>query len=213
MKRFVRRILIAGSLIAIFCAVGWLALPKPPLLDGIAFSTEVFSADGQLLRITLTPDSKYRIRTPLTAISPNLVRATLSYEDQHYERLPGVNPVALLRSAWNLCADGHSRSGASTITMQVARLRFGLYTKSIPGKLRQILCALELARHYTKAEILDAYFNLAPYGHNIEGAAAASAIYFGKSAAALTMPEAISLTVIPQTPTAKPLASGSWSGF
>ena len=209
MKRFIRRILIASSLIAIFCAVGWLALPKPPLLDGIPFSTEVFSTDGDLLRITLTPDSKYRVRTPLTAISPNLVNATLSYEDQHYERLPGVNPVALLRSAWNLCAHGHSRSGASTITMQVARLRFGLYTKTIPGKLRQILCALELERHYTKDEILDAYFNLAPYGHNIEGAAAASAIYFGKPAAALTMPEAVSLTVIPQSPTRRALKIGA----
>src|SRR2546430_3184135 len=85
--------------------------------------------------------------------------------------------------------------------MQVARLRYRLPTRTFRGKFVQIVRALELERHYSKSEILEAYLNLAPYGRNIEGVGAASQIYFGKTAAHLTRPESISLCVIPQSPT------------
>src|SRR6266513_1584127 len=99
----------------------WLALPKPPLLDGISFSQCVRDRNGKLLRVTLTTDQKSRVWTPLQKISPALIDATLRYEDKYYARHPGVNPVALLRSALNLRGGG-AHIGASTITMQLARL-------------------------------------------------------------------------------------------
>src|SRR5437773_5748603 len=89
--------------------------------------------------------------------------------------------------------------------MQVARLRYHLATRTLSGKFVQIIHALELERHYSKDEILEAYLNLAPYGRNIEGVGAASQIYFGKTAAHLTKPESISLSVIPQSPTRRAL--------
>src|SRR5207249_11686630 len=144
------------------------------------------------------------IWTPMREISPALIDATLRFEDKYYRHHPGVNPVALLRSALNL-RPGHAHNGASTITMQLARLRYHLRTRALSGKLVQILRALELERHYSKAEILEAYLNLAPYGRNIEGVGAASQIYFGKTAAHLTRPESISLSVIPQSPTRRAL--------
>src|SRR5882724_1770471 len=155
----------------------WLLLPKPLLLDGISFSQCVRDRNGKLLRVTLTTDQKFRVWTPLPNISPSLIDATLRFEDKYYWRHPGVNPVALLRSALNLRAGG-THSGASTITMQLARLRYNLCTRTLGGKFVQIICALELERHYSKAEILEAYLNLAPYGRNIEGIGAASQIYF-----------------------------------
>src|SRR5437762_9928342 len=89
--------------------------------------------------------------------------------------------------------------------MQVARLRFHLHTRTISGKLEQILRALELERHYSKNEILEAYLNLAPYGRNIEGIGAASQIYLDKPASRLSRPEAIALSVIPQSPARRAL--------
>src|SRR5207247_1561128 len=89
--------------------------------------------------------------------------------------------------------------------MQVARLRYHLATRTPSGKSVQIIRAIELERHYSKDEILEAYLNLAPYGRNIEGVGAASQIYFGKTAAHLTKPESISLSVIPQSPTRRAL--------
>src|SRR6266403_1236879 len=177
----------------------WLLLPKPPLLDGISFSQCVRDRNGKLLRVTLTTDQKFRVWTSLANISPALIDATLRFEDKYYRRHPGVNPVALLRSALTLRAGG-AHSGASTITMQLARLRFHLPTRTLSGKFVQIIRALELERHYSKAEILEAYLNLAPYGRNIEGIGAASQIYFGKAPAHLSRPEAVALSIIPQSP-------------
>jgi len=184
--------------------LAWLFLPRPPLLDGVSFSQCVRDRNGELLRVTLTPDQKFRIWTRLADISPELVDATLRYEDKYFLKHPGVNPIALARSGFGLLRGG-ARTGASTITMQVARLRFRLQTRTPLGKIRQIVRALELERHYSKSEILEAYLNLAPYGRNIEGIGAASQIYFGKAAAHLTGPEAISLSVIPQSPTRRAL--------
>jgi membrane carboxypeptidase/penicillin-binding protein PbpC len=158
-----------------------------------------------LLRVTLTGDQKFRVWTPLRAISPDLIDATLLYEDKYYARHPGVNPVALVRSAYGLLRPASGRSGGSTITMQLARLRYHLRTRTVTGKLNQILRALEIERHYSKSEILEAYLNLAPYGRNIEGIGAATRIYFNKAPARLTGPEAVALSVIPQSPTRRAL--------
>src|SRR6266478_4884508 len=182
----------------------WLLLPKPPLLDGVSFSQCVRDRNGKLLRVTLTTDQKFRVWTSLQNISPAVIDATLRFEDKYYRRHPGVNPIALLRSALNLRTGG-AHSGASTITMQLARLRYHLCTRTLRGKFVQIVRALELERHYSKAEILEAYLNLAPYGRNIEGIGAASQIYFGKAPAHLTTPESISLSVIPQSPARRAL--------
>ena len=196
-----------------FCAIlVWLALPKPPLLDGISFSQCVRDRNRNLLRVTLSADQKFRVQTALRDISPELIQATLQFEDKHFAQHPGINPVALLRSVTSILPR-HARTGGSTITMQLARLRFHLQTRTVAGKAVQILRALELERHYSKSEILEAYFNLAPYGRNIEGADAASEIYFGKQAARLTRPEAIVLSVIPQSPTRRALLVNRENGL
>jgi penicillin-binding protein 1C len=203
-SRWTRRAIFAAMVLAAI----WLALPKPPLLEGIDFSQRVRDRNGNVLRVTLTADQKYRIWTPLKEISPALIEATLRFEDKYYDKHPGVNPVSLLRATWNLAFSGQTRAGASTITMQLARLRYHLRTRTVAGKLRQIVYAIELERHYSKAQILEAYLNLAPYGRNIEGVGAASEIYFSKSAARVTSAEAVALSVIPQSPTRRALVAG-----
>jgi penicillin-binding protein 1C len=75
-----------------------------------------------------------------------------------------------------------------------------LKTNTLEGKLRQIAYALWLERHFSKAALLEAYLNLAPYGANIEGAGAAAWVYFHKPASRLTEDEARALALIPQNP-------------
>lgn len=175
-------------------------LPAPPLNASLAFSRAVYDDRQQLLRLTLSEDSKYRLWTPLSAISPQLVEATLLQEDQYFYWHPGINPFAILKAAWQTYVQGSRRVGASTISMQVARMRFGLHSKTLHGKLWQIVRALQLEAHYSKQQLLEAYFNLAPYGNNIEGVGAASLLYFDKPPRALTLPETLTLVVIPQNP-------------
>ena len=202
-----KKALFASTMLIIAGAVWWLALPKPPLLDGISFSQCVRDRNGTLLRVTLARDQKFRIWTPLSDISPEFVSATLQYEDKYYARHPGVNPVSLMRSAYTWVRHAGGRTGGSTVTMQLARLRFHLYTRTFTGKWTQIIRAIELERHYSKSQILEAYLNLAPYGRNIEGIGAATQLYFGKTPRDLTGPEAVALSVIPQSPTRRTLRS------
>jgi len=192
-----RRAAAAGAILA--GVMGWWALPKPPLLDDIPFSTVVRDRDGGVLRITLAADDRLRVFTPLAAISPRIVAATLFHEDRYFDEHPGVNPVSLARAAARWLA-GSSRGGASTITMQVARLRGGLQTRTFAGKCAQVFEALCLERHYSKRQILEAYFNLTPYGGNIEGVVAAAEIYLRHGPANVSWPEAVTLAVIPQSP-------------
>ena len=209
-SRYLSRVIRAPSvrsfaLLGMTAWFAWLLLPKPPLLDGISFSQCVRDRNGKLLRVTLSADQKFRIWTPLAEISPNLIDATLRYEDKYYAHHPGVNPLALARCALDLLRFHRVTAGGSTITMQLARLRFHLHTRNISGKLEQIIRSVELERHYSKNEILEAYLNLAPYGRNIEGIGAASQIYFDKPASKLSRPEAVALSVIPQSPTRRAL--------
>lgn len=200
------------ALLSVTLFIAWTSLPKPPLMNGVSFSRRVFDRHGQLLWMTLSRDEKYRVFTPLDRISPQLVQATLLHEDRFFGEHPGVNPIAVLRAAWYFCRGEHGHGGASTITMQLARLSSHMQTRSVHGKCAQMLRALELERHYSKAQLLEAYLNLAPYGRNIEGVGAASEIYFDKDPARLTLHEAIALSLIPQSPSRRALRSQSKSG-
>lgn len=184
---------VSGYLILFF-------LPKPTLLAGTNFSKAVYDDQHQLLRLTLSNDDKYRLFTPLAQISKQLIAATLLQEDQYFYFHYGINPLATFKAVWQTYAVKSRRMGASTITMQVARLRYGINSKKITGKLWQIIRAVQIEMHYSKDQILEAYLNRAPYGGNIEGVGAASLVYFGTSVDKLTLPQVLTLSVIPQNP-------------
>ncbi len=199
--KLIRRFGMIGGAAVTVAMVAWLLLPAPPpLFDGVSYSREVRDAKGRLLHVTLTSDQKYRIKSRLNEVSPSLIEATLSYEDRHFWQHPGINPVSAARSTWHFCRTHAAYGGASTISMQLARLRYRMNSKTIAGKLVQMVRALQIERHYSKDQILEAYLNFAPYGRNIEGVRAGSLLYFGKEPAQLTMHEAIALSVIPQSP-------------
>ena len=199
---------LQGVAIVAFVLLGIRVWPREPLRQQIAVSTDVWSADGQLLRVTRASDDQYRMWVPLEAIAPSLVDAFVLKEDRWFFWHPGVNPVALVRAA-SRTYGGSSRQGGSTITMQLARLRGGLHTRTPLGKARQIADALWLEARYSKRALLEAYLNLVPLGGNIEGVGAASRIYFGKAPDRLGVGEALTLAVIPQRPAARAGRSGS----
>ncbi|KTD60859.1 penicillin binding protein 1C [Legionella shakespearei DSM 23087] len=200
MKRIFKCISIILVLLFVSGYVLLFFSPKPPLLDGISFSRAVYDDHHQLLRLTLSQDDKYRLFTPLSDIPPQLIESTLLQEDQFYRWHMGVNPYSMVKAVWQTYAVKSRRVGASTITMQVARLRFGIHSKKVSGKLWQIIRALQLEIHYSKDDILEAYFNLAPYGGNIEGVGAASLVYFNNPVEKLSLPQAMTLSIIPQNP-------------
>lgn len=194
--RHARAFLAAATLAAL---AGLRLVPAPPLAEQAPHSMAIHARGGELLRLSLASDEQYRLWVPLDRMAPALPEAVLLYEDRWFRWHPGVNPFALLRSAFATWVGG-DRQGGSTITMQLARRLYRIDSRSIPGKLEQIGAALWLEARYSKRAILEAYLNLAPYGGNIEGAGAASLVYFHKRVQELALPEALALAVIPQNP-------------
>ncbi len=123
----------------------------------------------------------------------------LAYEDQRFELHPGVDPLAVARALGQWLRQGRIVSGASTLTMQTARL-LEPHRRDMSGKFGEMLRALQLERRYSKAEILGFYLTLAPYGGNLEGVRAAALAWFGKEPTRLTPAEAALLVVLPQAP-------------
>ena len=190
--------LLPVGVLALF--MNWLQLaPCRHPLEGVSFSRVVRDGKGGLMRLSLSKDQKYRVYTRLADIPPAAVDAVLRYEDRYYWQHPGVNALALARAGYGLLT-GKRLMGGSTITMQVARLTNGLETGKIGAKLRQIFLAVQLNWKFSKEEILEAYFNLAPYGGNIEGLGAAALVYFHKTPEELTPGESMSLMLVPQNP-------------
>lgn len=199
MKRLLQNLAVALGLLALLLA-GIRLWPHPPLSFGVPLSTAWYDRHGTLLRLSLASDDRYRQWTPLEAISPLAVDGLLLHEDRWFYYNPGVNPLSLARGFWRSYVLGGSRQGGSTITMQLARMHWKLNTRSPGGKMVQVLRAIQLELSYSKHDILEAYLNAAPYGRNIESIGAASLIYFNKPPAQLTLAEALTLAVLPQSP-------------
>ena len=168
-------------------------------LDDVA--TTVLAADGRLLELRLNSEGRWRERVALDEIDPDLVAAMLAYEDRRFHSHVGVDPIAIARAALSVVTTGRVVSGASSVTMQVARLlEPALHKRSLAAKFRQMWYALRLEYHWSKSEILRTYFELAPYGGNVEGIKAASMAWLQKPPAALTMAEIGLLVALPQAP-------------
>ncbi|MCH7760387.1 penicillin-binding protein 1C [candidate division TA06 bacterium] len=153
------------------------------------------------LRFFTSSDEKWRIPASLSEVSPKLVKAVVTVEDRWFRFHYGVNPVSLVRAAITNWKAGKIVSGGSTLTMQIARM-MEPKPRTIRSKMIEILRTIQLESTYSKNEILELYFNLAPYGGNIEGSAAASYFYFNKNQEDLTLGEATLLASIPNSPEA-----------
>ena len=186
----------------------YIITPKPQLYEAYSFSSAVFDRNDTLLKLSLSIDDKYRLFVPIEQIPEEAKQALILYEDREFYHHFGINPFSVFKAALQMLRGGRKR-GASTITMQVARIIYHIDSSTVGGKIKQMLRALQIEMFYSKKEILEAYFNIAPYGGNIEGIGAASLIYFNNRAAQLHLPQIISLTVIPQNPEKRSLLTVS----
>ncbi len=159
----------------------------------------IVARDGTPLRAFPDRDHVWRYPVALEDVSPLYLQALVRYEDRWFRWHPGVNPVAMVRAAWQWLRYGRVVSGGSTLTMQVARI-IDPTPRTLAGKSRQILRALQLELRYSKDEILAIYINYAPMGGVLEGVEAASRAYLGKPAKRLSHADAALLTVLPQAP-------------
>ncbi len=196
--RLVARWTLASLLLVV--ALLWLAdriWPLPLPKDDLA--RVVLAEDGTPLWRFADANGVWRYPVQTSEVSPYYLDALLTYEDRWFYQHPGVNPLALARATWQNLTGTRVVSGGSTLSMQVARL-LDPHSRTFHGKLRQLWRTAQLEWHLSKAEILNLYLNRAPFGGTLQGVAAASWAYLGKSPAQLTYAEAALLAVLPQAP-------------
>ncbi|WP_241176944.1 peptidoglycan glycosyltransferase PbpC [Pseudomonas chlororaphis] len=191
--------IVLGGLLLLWAGL-WLAdriWPLPLPKDDQA--RVVLAEDGTPLWRFADANGVWRYPVRTDEVSPYYLDALLTYEDRWFYSHPGVNPMALVRAAWQNLTGGRVLSGGSTLSMQVARL-LDPHSRTWHGKLRQLWRTAQLEWHLSKQQILTLYLNRAPFGGTLQGVAAASWAYLGKSPQHLTHAEAALLAVLPQAP-------------
>lgn len=188
-------LITSGGLFLLFLLLQWIF----PLPDHVEYSTIITDSKGEVVHAFLTKDEKWRMKTTLAEISPLLRKTIVEKEDQYFYSHPGVNVLAIGRAMVKNVFRLKRTSGASTITMQVARA-LEPKRRTYFNKLIEVFRAFELEWKYSKDEILQLYLNLVPYGSNIEGVKSASILYFNKNPDHLSLAEITALSIIPNRP-------------
>ncbi len=179
--------------------LGW-AFPFPfERLESWPASPIVTDRNGELLLKVVSRQDEWRVPVPLMQMSFWLQQAAVAAEDERFWLHPGVDPLAVLRAAWQNLRSGQVVSGASTLTMQICRMMDDR-PRTWSAKLVESFRALQLERQADKPQILEYYLNLIPCGGNLRGVESASRMYFGKRSLDLSLEEAALIVGLAQAP-------------
>jgi len=192
-------LVLIGLLVLGLLLVALDAAFPPDLARGERSSPVALDRRGAWLRALPVESGRWRIRADLARTDPLFLARLTRIEDARFAWHPGVDPLSVARAALSAVIHGRITSGASTLTMQTARL-LTPHRRTFSAKLIEMLRAIQLEAHFSKRQILALYLTLAPYGGNLEGVRAASLAYFGHEPSSLTDAEQAMLIALPQAP-------------
>ncbi|MBF0572506.1 MAG: PBP1A family penicillin-binding protein [Desulfamplus sp.] len=189
--------LILSSIVIFSAAKDLPKVPKPLSRIIETPKTEIYAATGERL-ITIGG----REPVPLSRVSPYFINAVLAVEDHMFWEHRGINKLRTLKALYvTLTRRGNRVEGASTITQQLAKNLFFSFERTYLRKFKELLIAFQIEYSCTKEEILHAYINQISFGAGAQGVEKAAQVFFGKSAAELTLGEAALLAGLPKSPT------------
>jgi penicillin-binding protein 1A len=139
---------------------------------------------------------------PGPPVPDRFAEALIATEDHRFYSDPGVDPIAAVRVAIGYLTGHGSQQGGATITQQLAKMLYTPGRSSFSAEAEQIALAVKMSFTYSKTQILQMYADVAYFGHNYYGLAAASCGYFGVPPAGLTWPQAALLAGAVQAPSA-----------
>lgn len=175
---------------------------QPGPLPRVFQTTTLYDRNG--VKLADLVEEGYRTWVPIDQVSQHFLDAVIATEDATFYSNPGYDPRRVVGAMMQNLEEGEVVSGASTITMQLARQLFFTpqerYEQSMERKAFEALLSQDLTMLFTKDEILEMYVNMVHFGRQVYGVEAAANLYFGKSAADLNIAEATLLAGIPQHP-------------
>lgn len=173
--------------------------PLPSQLINVEESYRIYDRYQQPLRFYTTSDGYWRFKADSDAIAPEFIEMLVRFEDKRFWQHHGVDLLAVSRAIGQRLSSGRVLSGASTISMQLARL-IEPKPRTVGNKIREMFRAWQIEWYLDKKTIMDLYLTYAPYGGNIQGVEAASLFYFGVPASDLTVSQSALLVSLPQNP-------------
>ncbi|HEY7289965.1 MAG TPA: PBP1A family penicillin-binding protein [Vicinamibacterales bacterium] len=189
--------LVGGAAYAISLPRG---LPDDAALSRIGEMDQATAVLDASDTLAFTIFKEQRIEVPLDQMSPRLIKAILSIEDQRFYEHKGFDLVRIVSAAIANVRHRRVAQGASTITQQLARQSFLTPDKTIRRKLQELILAERIEHRYPKARILELYLNKVYFGDGLYGVEAASRGFFGKHASELTVSEAATLAGLVKSP-------------
>lgn len=184
-------ILAIGLIFYAFC------LPNQLFKDST--STVIISKEDKLLGAIIARDGQWRFPES-KAIPEKFKTCLIQFEDEHFYKHPGFNPVSIFKALRENARSGKVKRGGSTITQQVIRLSRKNPKRTYFEKAKEILLATRLELRESKEEILSLWANNAPYGGNVIGLEAASWRYFNRTPENLSWAESATLAILPNAP-------------
>ncbi|MDR2494570.1 MAG: transglycosylase domain-containing protein [Spirochaetaceae bacterium] len=205
-KRIVA-VLVCAVLVAALFGLTLRLLPYPELAAyrNRSFGLALSDRNGAVLRVFPAADGVKREWAPLDAVPPQVARLFIRAEDRRFFLHAGIDPLAVAARAVKNLREKRVVSGASTITMQLARL-IRPRTPGIGGKVREVWDALRLEARLSKRDILELWLNGIPFGSNIEGLPAMARARFAREVGRLDERHGVLLAVIPRRPGAYDLS-------
>lgn len=203
-----RHIFFTSFLVLTGLALGWLQFsPLPASIYSTPYASLLLARDGSLLGASIAADQQWRF-APVDQLPDKYKKSLLLFEDRHFYRHPGINPLSIARALRGNISAGKVTSGGSTLTMQLARLlRQEIYGpdeknngRTLGNKIQEAALAVKLEWRFSKEDLLIHYTSHAPYGGNIVGLRAAAWRYFGRSPEYLSWSESALLAVLPNSP-------------
>ncbi|MEZ4469533.1 MAG: transglycosylase domain-containing protein [bacterium] len=164
-----------------------------------ADAVEVRWADGGLAHVLLAPDGRWRVAIGPERVDPRYLKSLIRLEDRRFSLHPGVDPIAIARSALINLRRGRVVTGASTLTMQLVRL-LEPRPRTLGSKVVEAFRAFQLELRLSKPGVLRQYLRFLPFGGNVEGIEAAAWAYYGHGAERLSPGEIATLLAVPQGP-------------
>jgi penicillin-binding protein 1C len=209
-KKIIQNTLITLAGICFVLKLFFLLWPYPELNEFLhkPYSLHILDRNGDVLQILALENGERREYTPLHEIPPLIIDVFIKAEDDRFFSHGGYDIFSLLRALDQNVRHGEIVSGASTITMQLARL-ISPHRRSYLGKAQEILDALFIEARMSKQDILELWLNSIPFGFRAIGVASASKVFFGLPLDRLSPSEFVLLALIPRSPEKySPLSGG-----
>lgn len=199
---FAGLVTVCAGIIGLMCLVFYTVPDLPKLPEDVSRIIEtpqsiVYASSGQMLMRLGERES-----VPLSRVSADFINAILATEDHLFFQHHGINKLRTLKALYITLFKPGRVEGASTITQQLAKNLFFSFKQSYVRKFKELLVALQIEATSSKEDILEAYINQIYFGAGAQGIEKAAGTFFGKSARALTLPEAALLAGLPKSPSA-----------